>query len=201
MCLIISRNSEFRRTLQTWDLAQKRRAISETISLSTGWYCMIEVMKSAGRNNYKIPHMGKAKLARQNRPPVNLSCPLDVYETAQASLNSWTQQFDNINETERVYNNFIFICPAPFYTPRSAHIHRDLRRSTAWALHHLSHGRRRHTADHGRRQDLASIPQHYSSFALNFYWSSWHMPHEQETDDGATQRANQFLWVTWWCGI
>ena len=44
--------------------------------------CLIEVMKCDGGNNYKLPHMGKEKLARQGFLPDNIACPLALYNSA-----------------------------------------------------------------------------------------------------------------------
>lgn len=44
--------------------------------------CLISVMKVQGGNNYKLPHMGKAKLARLGRLPINLECPIDILQGA-----------------------------------------------------------------------------------------------------------------------
>ncbi|MFI5421594.1 MAG: hypothetical protein ACHQ1H_11555 [Nitrososphaerales archaeon] len=50
--------------------------------------CLIEVMKVNGGNNYRLPHMGKEKLARQGRLPENLQCPIDVLKAAQEALSA-----------------------------------------------------------------------------------------------------------------
>ncbi len=44
--------------------------------------CHISVMKVQGGNNYKLPHMGKAKLARLGCLPINLQCPIDILQGA-----------------------------------------------------------------------------------------------------------------------
>jgi hypothetical protein len=44
--------------------------------------CLISVMKVHGGNNYKLPHMGKGRLARLGRLPINLQCPTDILEGA-----------------------------------------------------------------------------------------------------------------------
>jgi len=44
--------------------------------------CLISVMKVDGGNNYKLPHMGKARLARLGRLPTNLQCPVDILHGA-----------------------------------------------------------------------------------------------------------------------
>ena len=45
--------------------------------------CMIEILKTKGSNNYKLPHMGKNKIFRQqNQLPKSLSVPFDVYQEA-----------------------------------------------------------------------------------------------------------------------
>ena len=44
---------------------------------------MIEILKSKGSNNYKLPHMGKDKIfIQQNQLPKSLSVPFDVYQEA-----------------------------------------------------------------------------------------------------------------------
>ncbi|MFI5421695.1 MAG: hypothetical protein ACHQ1H_12070 [Nitrososphaerales archaeon] len=48
--------------------------------------CFINVLKVHGGNNYKLPHMGKAKLSRQGRLPDNFSCPVDVLQAAKSIL-------------------------------------------------------------------------------------------------------------------
>ena len=50
--------------------------------------CLIEVMKCGGGNNYKLPHMGKEKLARQGCLPDNIACPLALYNSARERLNT-----------------------------------------------------------------------------------------------------------------
>jgi hypothetical protein len=40
-------------------------------------------MKCGSENNYKLPHMGKEKMARQGLLPDNIACPLALYNSAQ----------------------------------------------------------------------------------------------------------------------
>lgn len=47
---------------------------------------MIEVMKDYGGINYKVPHMGKNKLMRNDDLPLYLECERDVVERALAHL-------------------------------------------------------------------------------------------------------------------
>jgi len=44
--------------------------------------CLISILKVNGGNNYKLPHMGKARLARLGRLPINLQCPIDILQGA-----------------------------------------------------------------------------------------------------------------------
>jgi hypothetical protein len=50
--------------------------------------CLIEVMKCGGGNNYKLPHMGKEKLARHGLLPDIIACPLALYKNAHERLNT-----------------------------------------------------------------------------------------------------------------
>jgi hypothetical protein len=45
--------------------------------------CFIEIMKCGGGNNYKLPHMPKAHLARQGLLPDTLSLPSSLYHQAK----------------------------------------------------------------------------------------------------------------------
>jgi hypothetical protein len=89
--------------------------------------------------------------------------------------------------------------PKPLYIPHSACIHRDPSRWKSWCLHYLWPVRYQHTADHGKRPEMANIPQRCSVFNLDSWWLSLQMPFEQEIDDDAKQMANQSR--TWWCGV
>ena len=47
--------------------------------------CMIEILKQKGSNKYKLPHMGKDKLFRENaKLPASLTVPFEVYQQAVA---------------------------------------------------------------------------------------------------------------------
>jgi hypothetical protein len=48
--------------------------------------CLLEAMKLKGCNNYKIPHMNKATLERQDRLPTSIQCPSSLLEEAEATL-------------------------------------------------------------------------------------------------------------------
>ncbi|KAF0692801.1 Aste57867_16155 [Aphanomyces stellatus] len=48
--------------------------------------CMVETLKVAGDNTYKIPHLSKSKNAAKGRLPRNATCPGDVQSTALALL-------------------------------------------------------------------------------------------------------------------
>lgn len=40
--------------------------------------CMVEVMKVIGHNSYKLPHMNKAALIRQQQLPVTLEVSVEL---------------------------------------------------------------------------------------------------------------------------
>ena len=44
-------------------------------------------MKCGDGNNYKIPHMGKEKMAQHDLLPDNIACPLALYNSARKRLN------------------------------------------------------------------------------------------------------------------
>jgi hypothetical protein len=48
--------------------------------------CLMETMKKKGCNGYKIPHMNKATLERQDRLPTSIQCPPSLLEEAEATL-------------------------------------------------------------------------------------------------------------------
>jgi hypothetical protein len=50
--------------------------------------CLIKVMKCGGGNNYKLPHMGKEKLAQRGLLPDNIVCSLVLYNSAREHLNT-----------------------------------------------------------------------------------------------------------------
>jgi hypothetical protein len=47
---------------------------------------LLEAMKKKGCNNYKIPHMNKATLERQERQPTCIPCPPSLLHEAEATL-------------------------------------------------------------------------------------------------------------------
>jgi hypothetical protein len=51
-------------------------------------HCMICIMKNDGNIDYKIPHMGKAKLARAGQLPETLPCDPAIYNHAVGVLAS-----------------------------------------------------------------------------------------------------------------
>ncbi|XP_015163525.1 uncharacterized protein [Solanum tuberosum] len=48
--------------------------------------CMNEVMKDSGGNNYKVPHMNKERLERENNLPLQVRCDVDVVNQALTLL-------------------------------------------------------------------------------------------------------------------
>ncbi|KAG2276843.1 hypothetical protein Bca52824_059398 [Brassica carinata] len=50
--------------------------------------CMKEIMKTGGDNKYKIPHMKKATLDRENRLPLQISCDVSLVQSVMATLAS-----------------------------------------------------------------------------------------------------------------
>lgn len=50
--------------------------------------CMLEVLKEKGGNKYKLPHLGKAKLSREDKLPKNLICPEKVLIDAYVYVES-----------------------------------------------------------------------------------------------------------------
>lgn len=48
--------------------------------------CMLEVMKTQGSNRYKIPHMNKERLEKDEKLPSQLSCDLKLIEETQRLL-------------------------------------------------------------------------------------------------------------------
>lgn len=50
--------------------------------------CMIEIMKVGGMNKYKIPHMRKAVLERNNLLPVQLNCDIELVQNVMSVLDS-----------------------------------------------------------------------------------------------------------------
>ena len=50
--------------------------------------CLIEVVKCSGENIYKLPHMGKEKMARHGLLPDNIACPLALYNSERERLNT-----------------------------------------------------------------------------------------------------------------
>ncbi|ETO76636.1 hypothetical protein F444_07974 [Phytophthora nicotianae P1976] len=50
--------------------------------------CMLCILKEDGGNQYKLPHMGKAKLRRANCLPRDLTCELELYKHAIRTLQS-----------------------------------------------------------------------------------------------------------------
>ncbi len=50
--------------------------------------CMIETMNMGGGNNYRLPHMGKAKLLHRHKLPETLVCPVDIIQKANVNLQS-----------------------------------------------------------------------------------------------------------------
>lgn len=42
--------------------------------------CMIEIMKTKGSNNYKIPHIQKGVMQRQGTLPTQLKCEISLVE-------------------------------------------------------------------------------------------------------------------------
>jgi len=53
--------------------------------------CMVETIKNDGSNKYKVPHMGKAKLARRGLLPDRLTCPHEVVLHGQSLLHDQNQ--------------------------------------------------------------------------------------------------------------
>jgi hypothetical protein len=49
--------------------------------------CFIEVKKCGGGNNYKLPHMGEAKMAQHDLFPDIIAYPLALYNSARECLN------------------------------------------------------------------------------------------------------------------
>jgi hypothetical protein len=45
-------------------------------------------ISNGGGNNYKLPHMGKEKMARQGLLPDIIACPLALYNSARERLNT-----------------------------------------------------------------------------------------------------------------
>jgi hypothetical protein len=60
-----------------------RKANRIFVTLQT---CLLETMKKKGCNNYKIPHMNKETLERQDRLPTGIQCPQSLLEEAEATL-------------------------------------------------------------------------------------------------------------------
>lgn len=60
---------------------------------------MIGIIKDYSGNNYRIPHMGKKRLERQEALPTQLDCKIDIVEKAYFHL---LQQdpLDNDDEAE-----------------------------------------------------------------------------------------------------
>ena len=57
----------------------------EKVFLSLQLCMMIEILKQKGSNKYKLPHMGKDKLFRENaKLPASLTVPFEVYQQAVA---------------------------------------------------------------------------------------------------------------------
>ncbi|KAG2253327.1 hypothetical protein Bca52824_083463 [Brassica carinata] len=50
--------------------------------------CMKDIMKTGGDNKYKIPHMKKATLDRENRLPLQISCDVSLVQSVMATLAS-----------------------------------------------------------------------------------------------------------------
>ncbi|KAM3301962.1 hypothetical protein P3S67_016464 [Capsicum chacoense] len=48
--------------------------------------CMIEVMKDSGGNNYKVPHLNKNGLEREENLPLQLHCDIDIVNKDLALL-------------------------------------------------------------------------------------------------------------------
>ena len=48
--------------------------------------CLECILKESGSNDYKIPHMAKAKLSREGKLPISFSCDPDIYTSAKATL-------------------------------------------------------------------------------------------------------------------
>ncbi|WZZ26807.1 hypothetical protein YC2023_010208 [Brassica napus] len=49
---------------------------------------MKEIMKVGGKNTYKIPHMKKATLDRENRLPLQISCDVALVQSVIEMLAS-----------------------------------------------------------------------------------------------------------------
>ncbi|XP_076946159.1 uncharacterized protein LOC143617513 [Bidens hawaiensis] len=49
--------------------------------------CMKEIMKVHGSNNYQTPHIGKGKLERQGRLPLQIECDSNLINEVVSSLN------------------------------------------------------------------------------------------------------------------
>jgi hypothetical protein len=47
---------------------------------------MLEIIKVKGANNYKLPHMGKAKLQHTENLPISLMCDYEILHNAQQVL-------------------------------------------------------------------------------------------------------------------
>ena len=60
-----------------------RKANRIFVTLQT---CLMEVMKKNGCNNYKIPHMNKVTLERQDRLPTSIRCPPSLLDEVEATL-------------------------------------------------------------------------------------------------------------------
>ncbi|KAG6951628.1 hypothetical protein JG687_00013490, partial [Phytophthora cactorum] len=48
--------------------------------------CMECILKESGGNEYKLPHMGKAKLRTEGKLPKSFSCDREIYTSALAIL-------------------------------------------------------------------------------------------------------------------
>lgn len=47
---------------------------------------LMEAMKVKGNNNFKIPHMNKEALEKEDRLPTSIPCEPSLLDAAQASL-------------------------------------------------------------------------------------------------------------------
>lgn len=47
---------------------------------------LLESMKKNGCNNYKIPHMNKEQLERQDMLPTSIPCPPDLLDEAEVAF-------------------------------------------------------------------------------------------------------------------
>ncbi|KAF0721251.1 hypothetical protein AaE_010117 [Aphanomyces astaci] len=70
-------------TLSAWTTVDAMTLNSNFLTLQT---CLIEVVRTGGGNNYKIPHMGKKKLAKQGLLPESVECPRDVFNFGHAAI-------------------------------------------------------------------------------------------------------------------